>query len=221
MDAAAERATAGRRPRPCLRALRAALDIAEPEASLGPRRVLQPQGRLLRGGSQRTGAPRPVKFLVVALGHRTPSWVQAGFEEYVRRMPRATGVRLVELKPERRPDRAAARDIQRALQTESRRIEGALPEGCFRVVLDERGVSFSTRGLAERIERWRGAGRDVAFVIGGADGLAAALKEQADLLWSLSALTLPHQLVRVVVAEQLYRATSLLSGHPYHRAYSD
>jgi 23S rRNA (pseudouridine1915-N3)-methyltransferase len=84
-------------------------------------------------------------------------------------------------------------------------------------VLDERGESLSTRGLAGRMGAWRQQGRDVALIIGGADGTAAALKEEADLLWSLSALTLPHQLVRIVVAEQLYRAASLLAGHPYHR----
>jgi 23S rRNA (pseudouridine1915-N3)-methyltransferase len=85
------------------------------------------------------------------------------------------------------------------------------------VVLDERGESLTTRALAARMAQWRQRGRDVAFIIGGADGVAAALKEEADLLWSLSALTLPHQLARIVLAEQLYRATTLLAGHPYHR----
>ena len=159
-----------------------------------------------------------MKFLVVALGHRTPPWVQAGFEEYARRMPRATRVRLVELKPELRPPHSSGRDIQRVLQEECRRMLAAVPNGCYKVVLDENGVSLDTRGLAARIERWRQRGHDIAFMIGGADGVAPALKEEADLLWSLSALTLPHQLVRIVLAEQLYRATSLLGGHPYHRA---
>lgn len=153
----------------------------------------------------------------MALGHRMPAWVQAGFEDYVRRMPRETRVTLVELKPEPRARHAAEREIQRALEAEYRRLVAALPKGCYKVVLDERGMGLDTRGLAARIERWRQRGGDVAFLIGGADGLATALKKEADLLWSLSALTLPHQLVRIMLAEQLYRATSLLSGHPYHR----
>lgn len=105
----------------------------------------------------------------------------------------------------------------RALEAECRRIVAALPKGACRVVLDERGESLTTRALAARMAQWRQRGRDVAFIIGGADGVAAALKEEADLLWSLSALTLPHQLARIVLAEQLYRATTLLAGHPYHR----
>ena len=159
-----------------------------------------------------------MKFLVVALGHRMPAWVQAGFEDYARRMPREARVRLLELKPEPRAPRSADGELQRALEAERRRIVAVLPKACYKVVLDERGVSFNTRGLAARIERWRQRGGDVAFMIGGADGVAAALKQEADLLWSLSALTLPHPLVRIMLAEQLYRATSLLSGHPYHRA---
>jgi len=146
-----------------------------------------------------------------------PAWGRAGFEEYAQRMPREARTTLVELKPEPRGAGATARDVERALESERRRIVAALPKGCYRVVLDERGESLSTRGLAGRMGAWRQQGRDVALIIGGADGTAAALKEEADLLWSLSALTLPHQLVRIVVAEQLYRAASLLAGHPYHR----
>jgi 23S rRNA (pseudouridine1915-N3)-methyltransferase len=156
--------------------------------------------------------------MIVALGHRMPAWVQAGLEEYGRRMPRDARMTLVELKPEPRAAHPTEGAIQRALEAEYKRIVAALPKGCYKVVLDERGVSLSTRGLAARIETWRQRGGDVAFMIGGADGMAAALKKEADLLWSLSALTLPHQLVRILLAEQLYRATSMLSGHPYHRA---
>ena len=158
-----------------------------------------------------------MKFLALTVGHKMPVWINAGFEEYARRMPRETRLALVEIKPEVRGRHAGATAVQRMLQAEHKRISAALPAGCFRVVLDEHGKSFSTRQLADRIARWREAGRDVAFVIGGADGTAAALKEQADLLWSLSPLTLPHGLVRIVLAEQLYRAVSILSGHPYHR----
>lgn len=158
-----------------------------------------------------------MKFLAVAVGHKMPAWINAGFEEYARRMPREARLALIEIKPEVRSGRAGAATVQRMLQAEHKRISAALPAGCCRVVLDEHGKSFSTRQLADRITRWREAGRDVAFIVGGADGTAAALKERADLLWSLSPLTLPHGLVRIVLAEQLYRAVSILSGHPYHR----
>jgi 23S rRNA (pseudouridine1915-N3)-methyltransferase len=143
-----------------------------------------------------------------------PGWVTAGFEEYARRMPREMPLQLKELKP---AQRSAAGDTARWLQAEAERINAAAPAGLLRVALDERGRSFPTRILAEHLERWRGDGRDVAFIIGGADGLAPELKTGAGLLWSLSPLTLPHGLVRVVLAEQLYRAASMLAGHPYHR----
>lgn len=124
---------------------------------------------------------------------------------------------LVEVKPQRRGADAAPRNVQRALDMEHSRIAAALPKGCYKVVLDERGERLTTRELAVRMGTWRQAGRDVGFIIGGADGTAAALKSEADLLWSLSTLTLPHQLARIVLAEQLYRAMSMLGRHPYHR----
>lgn len=156
-----------------------------------------------------------MKLSLLAVGHRMPDWVTAGFGEYARRMPREMPLQLKELKPARRS--GAQGDVARWLQVEAERIDEAAPAGAWRVVLDEHGRSFPTRQLAEHLERWRGGGRDVVFVIGGADGLAPAVKAGAGLLWSLSPLTLPHGLVRVVLAEQLYRAASLLAGHPYHR----
>ena len=155
-----------------------------------------------------------MKLSVLAVGHRMPAWVTAGYEEYARRMPREMPLQLKELKP---AQRSSAGDTARWLQTEAERINAAAPAGLLRVVLDEHGRSFPTRILAEHLERWRGDGRDVAFIIGGADGLAPELKAGAGLLWSLSPLTLPHGLVRVMLAEQLYRAASLLASHPYHR----
>ncbi len=142
-----------------------------------------------------------------------PEWVKAGFEEYARRMPREARLALTEIKPEVR----GAQDVERVQRAEHKRIAAALPAGCFKVVLDERGRSFPTRQLADIMARWQQQGRDIAFVIGGADGTASALRKEADLLWSLSPLTLPHALVRVVLAEQLYRAVSILKNHPYHR----
>ena len=154
-----------------------------------------------------------MKFLVVAVGHRMPAWVDAGFAEYAGRMPREARVGLVAVKAA-----PGGGPVKRALDTEGKRILAALPSGCVRVALDERGTLFDTVALARRITRWREAGRDVAFIVGGADGLAEDVKRSADLVWSLSPLTLPHGLARVVLAEQLYRAVSILHNHPYHRA---
>lgn len=156
-----------------------------------------------------------MKLSVLAVGHRMPAWVSAGFDEYAKRMPREMPLQLKELKPAPRSN--AVGDVARWLQTEAERIRAALPPGALRVVLDEHGRSFPTRTLVDHLRRWRDDGRDAAFVIGGADGLAAEVKADADLLWSLSPLTLPHGMVRVVVAEQLYRAVSILANHPYHR----
>lgn len=153
-----------------------------------------------------------MKFLVIAVGHRMPGWVDAGFNEYVRRMPPETRVELAALKPGRSEAGAAAR------ADEARRIRAALPARCERVVLDERGTLLTSAALAGRLAAWQRAGRDVAFILGGADGLDAELKRSADFVWSLSPLTLPHALARVVLAEQLYRAVCILHNHPYHRA---
>lgn len=147
-----------------------------------------------------------------------PDWINAGFDDYARRMPREMPLALTELKPEARGDKPSAGDIARVLEQEAQRIEAALPKGGRTMVLDETGKMVTTRQLADNMTRWRDDGRDITFVIGGADGTAARLKQRADWLWSLSPLTLPHGLVRVVLAEQLYRAASILGNHPYHRA---
>lgn len=144
-----------------------------------------------------------------------PAWVNAGFDEYAKRMPREMPLQLKEIKAAPRTN--AVGDAPRWMQAEAERIRAAMPPGAVRVVLDEHGRSFPTRTLADHLRRWRDDSCDVAFVIGGADGLAAEVKEGAALLWSLSPLTLPHGMVRVVVAEQLYRASSILANHPYHR----
>jgi 23S rRNA (pseudouridine1915-N3)-methyltransferase len=153
-----------------------------------------------------------VRFLVIAIGHRMPAWVDSGFAEYAGRMPREARVELAALK-------AAPRGgpVKRILDAEGERILSALPADCVKVVLDERGNLVRTMELARRIARWRETGRDVAFIVGGADGLAESVKSSADFVWSLSPLTLPHGLARVVLAEQLYRAHSILHNHPYHR----
>jgi 23S rRNA (pseudouridine1915-N3)-methyltransferase len=155
-----------------------------------------------------------LKLLVVAVGTRMPGWVDAGFDEYARRMPRDARLELAAIKPE---SRTAGRPVGRLLEGEGRRILAAVPAGSLRIVLDERGTLLATAELARRMERWRHGGRDLAFIIGGADGLADGLKSGAEFTWSLTPLTLPHGLARVVLAEQLYRAVSILHNHPYHR----
>ncbi len=143
-----------------------------------------------------------------------PAWIRDGFQEYARRMPPELRLELVELKPE---DRGPGRATERALELEGERLLAALPPGATLLALDEKGRTVSTQGLAVMLSGWMRDGGHPAFAIGGADGLSPQVKERADKLVSLSALTLPHGLVRVVLAEQLYRAWSILAGHPYHR----
>jgi 23S rRNA (pseudouridine1915-N3)-methyltransferase len=142
-----------------------------------------------------------------------PGWVAAGFDDYARRLPREFALELVELKPEPRTRGRAAAQL---LAVEARRIAAAAA-GFATVALDEHGAAWATRDFARHLARWRDAGRDIALVIGSADGLHAEVKAGALAVVSLSALTLPHGLARVLVAEQLYRASSILAGHPYHR----
>lgn len=142
-----------------------------------------------------------------------PGWIAAGFDDYARRLPREFALELVELKPEPRTRGRAAAQL---LAVEARRIAAAAA-GFATVALDEHGAAWSTCDLARHLARWRDAGHDVALVIGSADGLHADVKTDALAVVSLSTLTLPHGLARVVVAEQLYRASCILAGHPYHR----
>lgn len=143
-----------------------------------------------------------------------PAWVVTGYAEYARRLPREFALELIELKPEPRTRGKAPSQV---LAAEAVRIRAACA-GCTVVALDENGAAWTTKQLAGHIGRWRDEGVRVAFVIGSADGLAPSIKSTAVHTLALSALTLPHGLVRVLLAEQLYRAASLLAGHPYHRA---
>lgn len=144
-----------------------------------------------------------------------PGWVAAGFEEYARRLPRELELRL---RPVEAPHRSRALSPVTLREEEGRALLAALPQAATTVALDQRGEPWSTEDLARRLEGWMRSGGDVALLVGGASGLAAPCLERADRAWSLSPLTLPHMLVRVVVAEQVYRAWTWLSGHPYHRA---
>ncbi|AIO66769.1 23S rRNA (pseudouridine(1915)-N(3))-methyltransferase RlmH [Burkholderia oklahomensis] len=156
-----------------------------------------------------------MKLHIVAVGHKMPGWIATGFDEYTKRMPPELRIELREVKPELR---SGSRTAESVMAAEKQRIEAALPKNARVVALDEHGRDWTTMQLAQALPAWRQDGRDVAFVIGGADGLDPALKSRAELLLRVSSLTLPHGMVRVLLAEQLYRAWSITQNHPYHRA---
>ena len=151
---------------------------------------------------------------LIAIGHHRAGWERDGYREYARRMPPELSIKLHEVTPSKR---AKGNPAARHVEDESRRLVAAIPKGARVVVLDERGAAWTTLELAARIERWMHDGRELALLVGGADGLAPACIEAAEHRWSLSPLTLPHGLARIVVAEQLYRASAILRHHPYHR----
>ncbi len=155
-----------------------------------------------------------MKLRIIAIGQKMPAWIESGFTEYAKRMPRENSIELIELKPEKRASGKTGEQIKEA---ERDRILAALPRDATMWALDEHGSEHTTLELAEAMREWLGAGRDTAFVIGGADGLHQDIKQRADKLVALSRFTLPHGLVRVMLAEQLYRAWSVTQNHPYHR----
>jgi len=142
-----------------------------------------------------------------------PSWVETACAEYTKRMPREASVEIIDIKPEKR---AAGNSTENIQLIEAKRILDAIGKD-YCIALDERGQEVTTMQLADKFKDWQFSGRDVALIIGGADGLHVSVKQKADWLWGLSKLTLPHAMVRVLLAEQLYRAHSVISNHPYHR----
>jgi len=152
---------------------------------------------------------------IIAVGERMPGWVAEGFAEYRKRLSHELPLELLELKP---GTRGKGRDDARAMQDEGAAILAALPRDTHVIALDGGGKMWSSEALAAQLAQWRMAGRDLAFLIGGPDGHAPDVLARADQTWSLVPLTLPHMLVRLVLAEQLYRATTIMAGHPYHRA---
>jgi len=155
-----------------------------------------------------------MKLLVIAVGVRMPSWIDEAFEEYSKRMPRGMKTVLIEIRPE---PRSGGKSTEQLLAAEAVRLSRALPQGAFIVALDERGREMTTAELARWLDARRREGSDVAFLIGGPDGLAEGTKRAAQATVRLSAMTLPHGLARVLLAEQLYRAAAILENHPYHR----
>lgn len=155
-----------------------------------------------------------MKARLIATGERAPGWVAEGFAEYQKRLSHWLPLELVEVEPGLR---GKGRDPRRAMEDEGRRVLAALPRNALVVALDVPGRPLSSEQLARRLEFWRGQGRDLAFLIDGPEGHAPEVKAAADEAWSLGPLTLPHMLVRLVVAEQIYRAAVMLANHPYHR----
>jgi len=154
-----------------------------------------------------------MRLSVLAVGHRQPAWVNDGCAEYLKRMSLELPASTTEIKPEPRGSKTRAQ----LLAAKKGRLRDALSAACRIVVLDEKGDDLTTLKLAQRLEAWMQDGRDVALLIGGADGLDEEFKRQADDSVRLSSLTLPHGLARLVLCEQLYRAVSVLKNHPYHR----
>ncbi len=155
-----------------------------------------------------------MQLVIAAVGHKMPAWIETGFTEYAKRMPPDCRLVLKEIKP---VDRSGSRSAETVMAMEKSRIDAAIPKGSKVVALDEHGRDLTTMQLAKNLTQWQQGGTDVTFVIGGADGLDAQLKQQADMLLRISSLTLPHGMVRVILAEQLYRAWSITQNHPYHR----
>ncbi len=155
-----------------------------------------------------------MKAQLIAVGTGMPDWVQTASADYFKRLSHWLPLQLVELAP---GERGKGRDTVRAMEDEAKRLLAAVPRSAHIVLLDGRGRAHSSEQLAERMQAWRMQGQDLAFLIGGPDGFHDSVRRAAGESWSLGPLTLPHPLVRVVVAEQLYRACSLLANHPYHR----
>jgi 23S rRNA (pseudouridine1915-N3)-methyltransferase len=151
---------------------------------------------------------------LIAIGQKMPDWVQQGYNEYAKRLPRECCLLLKEIAPGKRSKNS---DIARIIKEEGDRMLQAIPLQAHVVSLDVTGKPWSTSDLAQSLQRWQNQGQPLALLVGGPEGLADSAKQLAKEAWSLSALTFPHPLVRIIVAEQLYRAWSLLNNHPYHR----
>ncbi|MAZ38935.1 MAG: 23S rRNA (pseudouridine(1915)-N(3))-methyltransferase RlmH [Legionellales bacterium] len=155
-----------------------------------------------------------MKINLICIGQQMPTWIQTGYQEYCKRMPKACQLVLHELPMPKRTKNIIAPKLK---QQEAKLIQKAIPNKTYMIALDEHGKDWSTRGLAQEMQQWLQLGLDISLIIGGPDGLDNSILETANAKRSLSQLTLPHPFVRIILAEQLYRAWSLLNNHPYHR----
>lgn len=155
-----------------------------------------------------------MKIRLLAVGNKMPTWVEQGYQEYARRLPRDCSLELVEISPGHRGKNAS---MEKAMQQEAEALKKAIRPGEHVVALAVDGKPWSTETLSQQLEGWRHQGGDVALLVGGPDGMTPEILRLAKQRWSLSALTLPHPLVRVLLAEQIYRAWTILQGHPYHK----
>ncbi len=155
-----------------------------------------------------------MQLTIVAVGHKMPGWITSGFTEYEKRMPTDCRIILKEIKP---IERSSSKSAHTVMALERAKIEAAIPKQARIIALDEHGKDVTTLQLSQLLTQWQQQGGDTCFVIGGADGLDAEFKARANLNIRLSSLTLPHAIVRILLAEQLYRAWTITQNHPYHR----
>ncbi|MEE1286480.1 MAG: 23S rRNA (pseudouridine(1915)-N(3))-methyltransferase RlmH [Ruminobacter sp.] len=156
-----------------------------------------------------------MKIYLIAVGNKMPKFVEEGYKEYAKRFPKDCSLELIEIPAQKRGKNA---DIARITEQEGNQMIAAIPKGALVVTLDIPGKMYNTEQLAEELNSWKNSGRDVALLVGGPEGLSPACKALAEKSWSLSPLTLPHPIVRIILAEALYRAWSVTANHPYHRA---
>lgn len=151
---------------------------------------------------------------LLTIGKNMPAWVTDGFNEYAKRLPADYHINLIEINAEKRGKNA---DIDKIIYREEEKILSAIPKGSYVVALDRIGKTLDTKTLAKHLQTWHDNGQDICFVVGGPEGLSQAFLKNTGAIWSLSAMTLPHPLVRIVLSEQIYRAWSITVNHPYHR----
>lgn len=155
-----------------------------------------------------------MKINLIAVGKKMPLWIDKGFQEYAKRMPKELSLNLIEVASVKNTKNL---NVQQILAREGQKILAAIPTNNYVVALDVRGKNFSTEELAVQLQKWRENARDISLLIGGPEGLSDVCFTRSDFRWSLSKLTFPHPLVRIMIAEQIYRAWTVLVGHPYHR----
>lgn len=155
-----------------------------------------------------------MRINLVAIGQKMPSWITEGYKEYAQRMPHECSVNLIEVAAEKRSKNT---DLKSVVNKEGKRLLAAIPKNALIIAMQITGQPWSTEQLSDHMQDWMHDGRDIALLVGGPEGLADSCSQQADLSWSLSPLTLPHPMVRVIISEQLFRAWSIIKKHPYHR----